>query len=253
MPEVQQKSKAQRLADLIEAEADVDILNLPRHHAFAWFPVMTAIEAQIRASFLPEMTEENKSLLEKERKRLDRAIKPTIIKRDKVWPLPSDSVMRVFEVFADADELRVYAFGEVIPEGVEGTVGMPTRYTLSKNAPIYGSEVMTEERWVSEVAKEWVEVEAQAEAAEIAKLEERAAVIEFLKEQLDNDKYGIMDAIDDIKDEVHRVEPDDDDDEEEEEGGEDEEDADDAAAEKPKSLPAAAASPSASSTSDASV
>jgi hypothetical protein len=247
MPEVQHQSKAKRLANLVEAEAEVDILSLPRHQAYAWFPIMTALEAQIRVSFLPELNEETKALIEKERKRLDKAIRPTLISLDKIWPLPSVSVMHVFEIFSDADEVRVYAFGEEVPEGVEGKVGQFTRYKLSKSAAIYGSETMTEARWVSEVAKEWVEVDAEANAGEIATLEERAAVIEFLKDQIEeNESYSVRDAIDDLKDEVHLVEPDDEEEEEEEE--EDGEEGEETAADKPKGLPAVAASPSTVST-----
>jgi len=136
------------------------------------------------------------------------SLAPTMIKAGE--PIPFDPYSRVVSIFHDDEVIRVYTLGLVPPEPKpkDWTPSPPMRFTLTKSAPTYVSEIMNLDTMATEMIKEWVMVESDMTSTEA----EREKVVAYL-EAFVTDMQSAMfnEIIQDIREGVH-AEPDDDDD-----------------------------------------
>ena len=100
---------------------------------------------------------------------------PTLLRRGEPGLQPNTVIV---EMFQNDDAFRVYAVSND-PKGPP-----PSRYTLSKTAPVYLIEAMSLETFMEEIAQEWREVAEDAETPEDAAEEERETVAVWLEKQI---------------------------------------------------------------------
>lgn len=186
---------AQELAARIEKQAGVTITS--RLMAVTWFPRRSALEVQQQLALAPDQA---KSLLA--------SLGPTRIEAGK--PCPVAPGRTVFDMFEDADEIRIYAIGSEVP---------PALIRLSKVAPIFTLREMTLDTFVDEVAEELSEVEDEMTTAE----KERDAIVEYGASLVNSEALGtsglypLSDFLQDIDEGKHLESPPDGDDDELEE------------------------------------
>jgi hypothetical protein len=171
---------AKDIAERIEKKSGVSVT--VRLQRASWFPRRSSMEV---APLLA-------SASEADRKELLASLNPTVMVPGKDCPL--SPARKVFEIFEDGSEFRVYTLSAELP---------PARYRLSKEAPIYSLAEMTMDTFINEIADEWSVVEAGMSTAEA----ERAAILEYGENV--EDGYPLAEFLSDIREEVHLQEDDD--------------------------------------------
>lgn len=217
------------IADAIKEGSGVEISKLPRHEAFLWFPRRTAIEVATLLAQLPDPSslaaiedgakrENEQAQVAFERQDLIASLKPTVFRRGQPWPF--NDVMVIWDMFDDGDSLVVYAIADrdrAEKKKPGAPLPVPSRYTVSKSAPIFGAENMALDTWIDLIALEWATLGEDINGVEM----ERERVLEYLR-SLPED-YRVRDAAADIEEEVHCIEDDGEDDPDEPDGEEEEE------------------------------
>jgi len=193
-----------KIEDIAGFEPDYH-LDLPNILSFGWFPFKSPIEV----SLLQPITapEKMQGLLDQ--------MSPTVFRVGHVCPF--NDTMTILAIFEDEDEARLYAVQTVSPNGVTQRALPPTRYTVSKHAPIYSTTAMPQDVFESEVAKEIAVVDESTGTDALLRIEALENIAEAAREVKEPDKelfeaLKALDAIDAGEDE----DPDDEDDEEEE-------------------------------------
>lgn len=175
---------AKDIADRIEKKSGVSVT--VRLQRVSWFPRRSSMEV---APLLA-------SASEADRKELLASLNPTVLVPGKDCPM--SPARKVFEMFEDDTEYRVYTLSAELP---------PARYKLSKEAPLYSLAEMTMDTFISEIADEWSVVESGMSTAQA----ERSVILAY-GESLE-EGYSLDEFLSDIKEEVHLQEDDEDDEE----------------------------------------
>lgn len=129
-----------------------------------------------------------------------RAVTPTVFQAGQRSPVGDEHPRDIFEIFEDADEIRVYTVSSSAPTAL---------VCLSKHAPIFTLREMTVGAFVDYIANEWSIVEDGQDTAE----KERDAVLDYADAV--GPLYSFQDFISDVRDGVHREEIEDEEEEEE--------------------------------------
>jgi|HubBroStandDraft_2_1064218.scaffolds.fasta_scaffold00039_40 hypothetical protein len=194
----------------IKEESGIEFNELPRRQAHVWVPKRTPTEVQIMLALMtasPQWSTWNDAQKAAKLDDLMSEMTPMTIMKNMAWP-PNPAYV-VAELFDDEDEVRVYA---IAGKDRESGISFGMRYTISKSCPlpVYTASGMFLDVWVAALTEEWSAVDGETNLAEVATEEERDAVIAYLKSVPAD--YQIKDAIDDIEEELHLIDPDDDDD-----------------------------------------
>jgi hypothetical protein len=171
---------AKDIAERIEKKSGVSVT--VRLQRASWFPRRSSMEV---APLLA-------SASEADRKELLASLNPTVMVPGKDCPL--SPARKVFEIFEDDSEFRVYTLSAELP---------PARYKLSKTAPLYSLAEMTMDTFINEIADEWSVVEAGMSTAQA----EREKIVEYGESM--EEGYSLDEFLSDIKEEVHLQEDDD--------------------------------------------
>jgi hypothetical protein len=243
-----------QIREAIEDQANVDVSDVRRTQNFVWVARYTSMDVSTKLtirSSSPEWKTITDAQRSAELKAMMEDLTPVIVARGRPWPMNPAYV--VADIFADADEVRVYAVPvtavmETTKKEDSAIVKVPVtateacmRYTISKSCPLptYTADVYWAENFVDAICNELEAVDNDDDPEQAGADGEREQTIAYLKTL--PELYRTADLVADLTEELHfKVGLPDPDPEEE---GEEQEDAPDSAPTPVAAVHAAAAEP----------